>query len=267
MKLVLKIGGSLVKQGIPQALLEDIKGVASANQLIVVHGGGDIVTELATRLGKEQTFITSPEGIRSRYTDRETADIYSMVMTGKIAQDLVLRLAANGVRAVSVSGIDGGLMTGRRKKKLVVVDDRGRKMLIDGGYTGRVETVNTALLDSLFGAGFVPLVSPVAISEDNEPLNIDGDRAASAVAHAIKADLVIFFTNVDGLVLDGALVPSLTAAEARSKLPLIGVGMQKKIIASVEAREGGVKEAIICSGTRPEPLQSAIMHQGCTVIN
>ncbi len=266
MKIVVKIGGSLIKQGLPDALLQDIKKITSNSQVVLVHGGGDIVTEVATRLGKEQKFITSPEGIRSRYTDKETAEIYSMVMSGKVAKNLVLALTAHGINAVSVSGIDGGLLQGRRKKKLAMKDERGRKRLIDGGYTGRVESVNTSLIDLLIRNGFVPLVSPVALSEDNEPLNVDGDRAAAAVAKGLKADVIIFLTNVGGLMLDGEVVPNLSVEEAKAKLPLIGSGMQRKVMAGVESIEGGVKEAIICSGSRPQPLQDALMHQRCTVI-
>lgn len=266
MKIVVKIGGSLVKQGLPDTLLQDIKKVTSNNQVVLVHGGGDMVTEVATRLGKEQRFITSPDGIRSRYTDKETAEIYSMVMSGKVAKNLVLALTAHGINAVSVSGIDGRLLQGRRKKKLAIKDERGRKLLIDGGYTGRVESVNTSLVDVLMRNGFVPLVSPVALSEDNEPLNVDGDRAAAALAKGLNADAIVFLTNVDGLMLDGEVVPNLSVEEAKAKLPLIGFGMQRKVMAGVEAREGGVKEAIICSGSRPQPLQDALKHRRCTVI-
>ena len=266
MKIVAKVGGSLVKRGLPATLLQDIKTVVSSNQVVLVHGGGDIVTEVATRLGKQQTFVTSPEGIRSRYTDKETAELYSMVMSGKIATNLVLDLTAHEIKAVSVSGIDGRLLQGRRKKKLAVMDERGRKLMIDGGYTGRIESVNASLLDALMRDGYVPLVSPIALSEENELLNVDGDRAAAALAKGIKADAVVFLTDVDGLILDGELVEKLSVEEAKAKLPLIGFGMQKKVMAGVEATEGGVKEAIICSGVRPEPLQSAMMHRGCTVI-
>ncbi len=266
MKMVIKIGGSLAKEGLPDSLLADIKNLSSRNQVVLVHGGGDVVTEVATRLGKLQTFVTSPGGIRSRYTDRETAEIYSMVMSGKVAKNLVMSLAGYGVNVVSVSGVDGRLMQGRRKKKLTVKDERGRKIVIEGGYTGVVESVNAGLLDALLRAGFVPLVSPVALSEENELLNVDGDRAAAALAKGIGADVVLFLTNVDGLSLDGVVVGTLSVDEAKAKLPRIGFGMQKKVMAAVEAREGGVREAIICSGLNPEPLLTALNHRGCTVI-
>ena len=114
--------------------------------------------------------------------------------------------------------------------------------------------------------GYVPVVSPVAVGEDSEPLNIDGDRAAGSLASAINADAVLFLTNVDGLMLDGKLVESMTASSASSRLSDVGFGMQKKVMAAIDSINAGVKEAIICSGTREQPLSNAQAHKGCTVI-
>ncbi|HYC26523.1 MAG TPA: [LysW]-aminoadipate/[LysW]-glutamate kinase [Nitrososphaerales archaeon] len=266
MKVVVKIGGSLMKEGVPETLISDVATLSRSHKLVVVHGGGDVVTQYANRLGKEQRFIVSPEGIRSRHTDFETVEIYQMVMSGLLAKRLVAALSKAGVKGASVSGVDGGLLQGKRKKKLVMVDERGRKVAIDGGFTGKVTAVNLELLDALLSRGFVPVVSPVAISEDFEPLNIDGDRAASSVASAMGADAILFATNVDGLLLDGDLVPKLTPAEARASLPKIGFGMQKKVMAASEAVEAGVKEGIICSGTRGSPISRGLAHEGCTVV-
>jgi [amino group carrier protein]-L-2-aminoadipate 6-kinase len=267
MKIVVKIGGSLMKEGVPSSFIEDISALSSTHQLILVHGGGDVVTEYANRLGKEQRFVVSPEGIRSRYTDSETAEIYQMVMAGLLAKRLVLSLTKAGVKSLSLSGTDGSLLQGRRKSKLVVVDERGRKVAIDGGYTGKVQGVNSSLLDVLLSQGYVPVISPVATSEAGEPLNVDGDRAASAIAAGTGAEAVAFLTNVDGLQLNGSLVRHMTPSEASESLPKIGFGMQKKVMAAVEAVEGGVKEALICSGTRSSPLTSALAHDTCTVIS
>jgi len=267
MRVVIKIGGSLMKGGLPTPLVEDIRSLAPGHQFVIVHGGGDVVTDYATRLGKEQRFVVSPEGIRSRYTDAETAEIYQMVMSGLLAKRIVSALARAGVKGVSLSGADAQLLQGKRKTKLVIMDDRGRRVAIDGGYTGRVAGVNVPLLETLLSQGYVPVISPVASGEDAEPLNVDGDRAASAVAAGLRADSVVFLTDVDGLLLDGQVAPRLTAAEASSILPRIGFGMQKKVIGAVEAVEAGVREAIICSGTRPTPVARALSHDYCTVIS
>jgi acetylglutamate/LysW-gamma-L-alpha-aminoadipate kinase len=255
-----------MKEAVPTALIQDVAAFAPEHQVLLVHGGGDVVTDFATRLGKEQRFVVSPEGIRSRYTDKETIEIYQMVMGGLLAKRIVLALDRVGLKGISLTGADGSLLQGKRKTKLLIVDERGRKMAIEGGFTGKVQSVNTSLLDLLLSHGYVPVVSPVAISDAAEPLNVDGDRAASAIATGAKADAVMFLTNVDGLQLDGKLSTRLTPAEAKSQLPKIGFGMQKKVMAAVEAVEGGVKEAIICSGRRQSPLAKALAHDSCTVI-
>jgi len=267
MKIVVKIGGSLMKDGVPQNLVEDVAALAPSHQLMIVHGGGDVVTQYATRLGKEQRFVVSPEGVRSRYTDRETAEIYQMVMSGLLAKRLVLALVKVRVKSISLAGADGLLMQGKRKTKLVIIDGRGRKVAIEGGYTGKVAGVNTSLLDTLLSQGYVPVVSPVAVGDEGEPLNIDGDRAASSIATRMGADAVVFLTNVNGLELDEALVSHLTPSDAMSRLPKIGFGMQKKVMAAAESVDSGVNEAIICSGTRASPLTRALAHDTCTVIS
>lgn len=266
MKIVVKVGGSLMKDGVPDSLVSNVASLFSSDQIALVHGGGDVVTDFATRLGKEQRFVVSPQGIRSRYTDRETVEIYQMVMSGLLGKRLVLALERAGVKAVSISGVDGALMQGKRKSRLLIMDDRGRKVAIEGGYTGKVESVDPALAELLLSQGYLPVVSPVALSRENEPLNVDGDRAAASLAVGLRADAVVFATNVEGLTLGGSLIQRISSAEALAKLPTIGFGMQKKVMAAVEAVGGGVKEAIICSGTRDSPISKALAHDSCTVV-
>lgn len=256
-----------MKDGVPMALIDDVRALAPSHQMVIVHGGGEVVTEYANRLGKEQRFVVSPSGVRSRYTDKETVEIYQMVMSGLLSKRLVSVLTRAGLKGVSLSGTDARILQGTRKSKLVIVDDRGRKVAVEGGYTGKVAGVNGPLLETLLSDGYIPVVSPVASGEDAEPLNVDGDRAASSIATGVRADCVVFLTNVDGLMLDDRLVTHMTAAEASSKLPKIGFGMQKKVMGAVDAVEGGVKEAIICSGVRPSPLSRALSHANCTVIS
>ncbi|MEO9295466.1 MAG: [LysW]-aminoadipate/[LysW]-glutamate kinase [Nitrososphaera sp.] len=263
--IVIKIGGSVV-DGLHPSTLADIKAIADKEKLVFVHGGGKEVTSIATKLGKEQKFIVSPGGVRSRYTDKETAEIYTMVMSGKINKAIVGMLLRQGIKAVGIAGIDGAVLKAERKKKLVIVNEKGRKMAIDGGYTGKINAVDPALVNKLVESGYVPVVSPIALSEDFDFLNVDGDRAAAYVAGGVKADKVIFITNVNGLMLNEKLVTGLTLEQAKETLPKIGFGMEKKVLACTEALEMGVKEAIIASGQVDNPISSAIAHQNCTVI-
>ena len=263
--IVIKIGGSVV-DGLHPSALADIKAIAENDKLVFVHGGGKEVTATATKLGKEQKFIVSPGGVRSRYTDKETADIYTMVMSGKINKAITGMLLRQGIKAVGIAGIDGGVLKAERKKKLMIINEKGRKMIIDGGYTGKINAVDPTLIHILVDNGYVPVVSPIALSEEYDFLNVDGDRAAAYVAGGVKADRVIFITNVNGLMLNEKLVTGMTLEQAKAALPKIGSGMEKKVLACTEAVEMGVKEAIIASGQVVKPISSAIAHNNCTVI-
>jgi [amino group carrier protein]-L-2-aminoadipate 6-kinase len=263
--IVIKIGGSVV-DGLHSTTLPDIRGIVKNDRLVLVHGGGKEVTTIATKLGKEQKFIISPSGVKSRYTDKETAEIYTMVMSGKINKAIVGMLLRQDIKAAGITGIDGGLLKAERKKKLLIINEKGRKMAIEGGYTGKIYAVDPSLLDTLLDNEYVPVVSPIALSEEFDFLNVDGDRAAAYVAGGVKANKVMFITNVSGLMLDDKLVTNMTLEQAKVALPKIGYGMEKKIIACTEAIEMGVKEAIIASGRVENPISSAIQHNNCTVI-
>lgn len=266
--ITIKIGGSVVGN-LHASTIPDIKLAAeSEGGLVIVHGGGKDVTEISTKLlGREPRFITSPSGVRSRYTDRKTAEIFAMVMAGKINKAIVRVLQEGGVNAVGISGVDGGLLRADRKKKLHIVNEKGRTQAIDGGYTGKISSVNDELLKALIERKMTPVIAPVALSEEYEYLNVDGDRAAASVAAAMGASRILFMTNVDGLIMDEKIVHSISTEEARQMRPKIGPGMEKKVIAAIEALEGGVSEALIASGKRENPVSSAIAHDGCTVIS
>ena len=263
--ITIKIGGSVVDDLHPTTI-SDIKKISESEGLILVHGGGKEVTKVCQQLGKEPKFVTSPSGIKSRYTDKETAEIFTMVMSGRINKTIVRMLQQNGINAVGLSGVDGRVIEAERKKKLLIVNEKGRKQAIDGGYTGKISNVNDKLIKSLIDQGITPVISPIALSEESEFLNVDGDRAAAYVAGKIQSDKVLFITNVDGLMMDDKLVQSLSLKEAKDIRPKIGPGMEKKILAATEALDMGVKEALIANGQKENPISSAIAHDNCTVI-
>lgn len=264
--ITIKIGGSVV-DGLHPTTIADIKKVSEIEKIILVHGGGKEVTKISEALGKEQKFIVSPGGIKSRYTDKETAEIFTMVMSGKINKMIVGMLQKHGINAVGLSGVDGKIIQAERKKKLIVMNDKGRKMAIDGGYTGKIQDVNSKLIRSILDQGYVPVISPIAISEECDFLNVDGDRAAAYVAGKMQSDKILFLTNVDGLLMEEKLVKKLTLAEAKEILPKIGFGMEKKILAATEALEMGVREALVANGKKENPISAAIAHDNCTVIS
>ena len=263
--ITIKIGGSVVDDLHPTTIL-DIKKFSEKEGVIIVHGGGKEVTKVCEQLGKEPKFVTSPSGIKSRYTDKETVEIFTMVMSGRINKTIVRMLQQNGINAMGLSGVDGKIIQADRKKKLLIINEKGRKQAIDGGYTGKISNVNDSLIKSLLKLGITPVIAPIALSEESEFLNVDGDRAAAYVAAKVQSEKVLFITNVDGLMMDGKLVKNLTLSEAKEMRPKIGPGMEKKILAATEALDMGVKEALIANGQKENPISSAIAHVQCTVI-
>jgi len=263
--IVIKIGGSIV-DGLHSSILDDIFELSKTKKIVIVHGGGKDVTNIATSMGKEQKFVVSPDGKRSRYTDKETSVIFTMVMSGKVNKNITSMLLNKGIQSVGISGIDGETIKAQRKKKLIILNEKGRKMIIDGGYTGKISKVDPRLINLLIENGYVPVISPIALGDEFEYLNIDGDRAAANIAGALKAEVVIFITNVNGLLMNEKIVHNLNLIEAKKLLPLIGPGMEKKILASTEALTLGVKKSIIASGAVKNPILSALSHNDCTVI-
>jgi len=267
MLIVVKVGGKVLQSNLSE-VAKDVKDIVCKGEdnVVFVHGGGAEVTLIAQKLGLEQKFVTSPEGFRSRYTDKDTVETYNMVMSGKINKTVVLTFQSLGIPSVGLSGVDGSLLKAKRKEKIIVVDERGRKRVVDAGFSGKICKVETGLLKLLIENGYVPVISPVAIGEKFELLNVDGDRAAANIAGALQADRLILLTDVDGVMLDGKVLERLKLSEVKGILPKIGAGMSTKIHAATEALNLGVKEAIIASGLRKSPISSSIKHESGTVI-
>lgn len=263
--IIIKIGGSVV-DSIHNTIMNNIKNISKDHEIIFVHGGGKEVTKISEQLGKKPEFIISASGIRSRYTDKNTMEIFTMTIAGKINKLIVSKLQKNNINAIGLSGVDGKLIQADRKKKLIIINEKGRKQIIDGGYTGKVNSINDKLLKILIQQNYVPVISPIAISNEFELLNIDGDRAAANIAGKMKSDILLFLTNVDGLFLDDKLIKQLDVNKAKKMMNKIGFGMEKKILASIEALKMGVKKVIIANGKKQNPLLSALAYNNCTVI-
>ncbi len=112
----------------------------------------------------------------------------------------------------------------------------------------------------------MPIVTPIAMSEEFEPLNVDGDRTAAFIAGALKADRLILLTDVQGLMLKGERIPKITSSEVKEVLPKIGQGMSTKVHAALEALNQGVSEVLVTSGAGKSPISSALKHESGTVI-
>ncbi len=266
MLVVMKAGGDLLVNGFPPALASEIKALGAEHRFVMVHGGGDIVTDISTRLGHPPRFVMSPRGFKSRYTDKQTAEIYTMVMAGKINKEIISALQKVGVQAIGLSGLDGGAVRASRKEQIIALNEQGKKILMEGGYTGQIERVNDGFLRLLVDNGYTPVISAVAMGAEAEPLNVDGDRMAANIASALKADRLILLTDVDGIMIEGERVEKLNSFEAKELQNRIGPGMNTKVYAAQEAVRGGVAEVIIASGFKEGAINAALSHSGGTVI-
>jgi len=261
--IVVKVGGT---KGVDfTAICQDIAQLKPyGHDIILVHGGSAEANSLGEAVGIPPRFVTSPSGYSSRYTNRDTLGVFAMAVNGKINTLLVEQLQRLGVNAFGLSGLDGRIIQAKRKSTIQIVENGKRKILRDD-YTGKIERVNTGVLCLLMASRNLPVIAPIAVSEEGEALNVDADRAAAMVAAALHADTLLLLTAVPGLLKDfpdeSSLINSLARGQLDSALDYAQGRMKKKILGSKEALEGGVKKVIIADGRMPQPVSTAL--SGC----
>lgn len=265
--LVIKAGGS---EGISlEAVCANVAElVHEGQQLVLVHGGSNETNIIAEKLGHPPRFVTSVSGYQSRRTDRETLSIFEMVYCGKINKSIVEQLQALGVNAVGLSGLDGRLLEGPRKRSLRIVEG-GRRMVLHDDYTGKVKKVNVNLLRLLMDNGYLPVITPPAISNENEAINVDGDRAAARIASALNAELLIILSNVPGLLRsfpdETTLIHHIDKARIEEFASHAQGRMRIKMLAATEALQDGVKRVILADGRGEHPVRAALAGEGTLI--
>lgn len=259
MTVVVKIGGGA---GVATAnILQEIAQlIADGQRVVLLHGGSDLTNTLSEQLGHPMRMITSPSGMTSRYTDRETLGIFAMAVAGQINTDLVAQLQQLGINAFGLSGVDGRLLVARRKAVVRSVTPEGRVQILRDDYTGQIEQVNSGLLEQLLDAGYTPVIAPLALSHQGERLNVDGDRAAAAVATALHAEALVIMTNVPGLLADpqdsSSLIRTIPASRLEEYMQTYARGrMRKKLLGAQEALQGGVRRVCIGNASLPQVLR------------
>ncbi len=265
--LVVKIGGS---QGVElDAVCSDIAELVSQHQpVVIVHGGSAETNEISEKLGFPPRFVTNQSGFTSRYTDRNTLEIFAMVTNGRINTLLVERLQRAGVNAIGLSGLDARLMVAKRKDAIRIVEN-GRQRILRDDYTGKIETVNGEFLAMLINSGLTPVISPLAMSADGIALNVDADRAAAMIAGAVKADELIILTNVPGLMRnypdESSVIPHIPRNGLEQALSLAEGRMKKKVLGASEALELGVPKIIFADGRVEHPVRNALSGSGTVI--
>jgi acetylglutamate kinase len=244
-RAVVKYGGAaMVKDSLKASFANDINLLRSAGLLpVVVHGGGPEITQTLEAFGMGKSEFV--DGVR--VTGRDDVKVVEMVLTGKINTELVSLLNQSSAHAVGVSGKDAGLLRARK-----LVGEGGR----DLGMVGEVTHVNRELLEVLLDRKYVPVVSPVGLGEDGEGYNINADAAAAEIAIALKAEKLIYLTDVAGILENGELVSEIGASELTRKIAsgIVRGGMVAKAKSILRAIEGGVASVHILDGRAPHSV-------------
>ncbi len=247
--IVVKYGGNaMLNDQIKNKVLQDIVFLQCAGMRpVVVHGGGPEITAMLMQAGKKSEFVSG-----LRVTDAESVGIAEMALVGKINTDLVARLNTLGGRAVGLNGKDASLV--QAKKHLADVYENGEVNLVDIGYVGNVEHVNTELIEVLLANGFIPVIAPTGVGSSGETYNINADSVAGEIAGALKAEKLLVLTDVRGIYSDyrdeNSFISTLTFEKAQELIirGKIDGGMIPKVRACITALSGGAKKTHIIDG-------------------
>ncbi len=239
--VVIKYGGSaMTDPQIREKVIEDIVLMKYVGlKPVIVHGGGPAINTMLTRIGRKTDFING-----MRVTDRETMETVEMVLSGGVNKGIVDLLSAHNIKSVGISGKDGKLFTA---EKLISPDG-------DLGFVGNLKNIDTGVIDVLLNNGYTPVIAPVASDENGNTYNINADMAASGVAAALKAQKLIYLTDIPGILKDindeKSLVHKADLKEINQmkKEGIIKGGMIPKVDYAAEAVNSGVASVHILDG-------------------
>lgn len=256
--VVVKYGGSAMTSiELKKSIIQDISMLKYLGvNIVVVHGGGNDITNTLKKMNKETKFING-----LRVTDKETAKIAEMVLSGSISKGLVQDLQSHGLNAVGISGKDGNTLEVSKEEK---------EKEIDLGFVGKIDKVNTELLQTLLDKNYIPVFSPIANDDKGNTYNINADYAASAIASALKAQKLIFLTDTNGILENKddnqSSISRLTKEQAKEYINkgIIKGGMIPKVQCCIEAVENGVKSIHILDGNLEHSILLEIFtSKGC----
>jgi acetylglutamate kinase len=242
----IKIGGATVDaSGLLQELGQSIAGLPAETFPIIVHGGGKNITRFLDLLNKEFTFI---EGMR--VTDAEMVTIVQMVLSGDVNKRIVNALLKEKVMTIGISGVDGGLF-------------EASKMLMRGhdiGFVGKIDRVTPTVIDLCRKSSIIPVVSPISRDRTGCIYNVNADLAAGELAMALKADDLIYVSDVPGVMVDDAVVKKIHTGEIEGLISRGHVtgGMIPKLRSAAEAVRRGVKRVHICGWRGSSTLEQQL---------
>ena len=244
--IVVKYGGSaMVDENLKKSVISDVTLLKLVGfKPIIVHGGGKEISKWVGKIGKEPEFING-----LRVTDEETMEIAEMVL-GRVNKSLVSMVESLGVKAIGISGKDGGLLKVKKKYS----DGK------DIGYVGEISEVDPQILFDMMEKDFLPIICPVGLDDEFNTYNINADDAACAIARAVGANKLAFLTDLEGLYRDfndkSSLISEIKVSEAKELIAggTIGGGMLPKLSNCIDAIESGVSRVHIIDGRIPHSI-------------
>lgn len=259
---VFKIGGELCDDS--KSLNQILEQIAVLQTLgisvVIVHGGGKNATELGERLGFRSSFVNG-----RRITSEDMIEVAKMSFSGVLNTNLVAALNRLGVPSVGISGIDGGLITAHRRPPVEVLDDRaGEIRVVDFGYVGDIDEVDTTLIETFIDTQTVPIICSLVADSEGTVLNINADTLASTLAQALFATKLIILTQAEGVLEDvnvpSSLISSLTVEQAEGMISdgSAGGGMNPKLTNAISALKNGVAQVHIVSGVKPDAILAEV---------
>jgi len=234
---VVKYGGAaMVDDELKEAFAQDVTLLKKIGiRVAIVHGGGKEITGIAAKLGLESRFVNG-----QRYTDAPMMDVVQMVLAGKTNKDIVGKINRHDGEAVGLCGIDARVLTVKK------FEENGT----DLGFVGEITGVNTVYLNLLLNNGIMPVIAPIGVNDASEPHNINADVAASAIASALRAEKLVFLSDVEGVMASDLLVPSMDRRTAEKLMAdgVISNGMIPKIRSAFTALAAGVNKVHLIDG-------------------
>ncbi len=219
---------------------------------VVVHGGGPQIAAMLEKLGIKSDFV---DGLR--VTDKQTVEVVEMVLAGKINKQIVSAISTEGAKAVGLSGKDGNMIMARKLHRTQKDPDSNIERILDLGFVGEPEEINTEVLETIIHSDLVPVIAPLGVSKSGETYNINADTASGAIASELGAKRLFLLTDVAGVLdKDGNIIPRLTVQEAQKLMDdgTISGGMIPKIKTCISALNDGVEGVVILDGRVPHAL-------------
>jgi acetylglutamate kinase len=248
---VIKYGGSAMKEAcLKNSFAQNVTLLRKVGiNIVIVHGGGDAITKTAERLGHHSRFLHG-----RRVTDKEMISVIQMTLAGKVNQDIVQLISQHGGKAVGVTGLDADTIQ--------AIPHPNAETL---GLVGEVSRINTDYIDLLCQAGLIPVIAPIGFDEKGNIYNINADDAASSIAIALKAEKLIYVSDVEGIHVGERILKTICKTEAADFIEqgIISGGMIPKVLSAFKTLDSGVGKIHLIDGKSTHSLLLEIFtHEG-----